>query len=46
VVFFDDRLDTGFFLGAGLIVSAGTIVWLHQRLVASRVRRRLSTEKS
>jgi drug/metabolite transporter (DMT)-like permease len=42
VLFFDDRLDAGFFLGAGLIVCAGTIVWLHQRLMANRARRRLS----
>jgi drug/metabolite transporter (DMT)-like permease len=41
LVFFDDRLDLGFFVGAGLIVSAGTLVWLHQRLVAIRARRRL-----
>lgn len=37
VVIFQDKLDTGFFLGAGLIVSAGLIVWLHQQLKARRL---------
>ena len=41
VMLFDDRLDGGFFLGAGLIVGAGLLVWAHERWLAARVRRRL-----
>ncbi|MCU7797771.1 MAG: DMT family transporter [Candidatus Thiodiazotropha sp. (ex Myrtea spinifera)] len=44
VLFFDDRLDAGFFIGVTLIVGAGLIVWAHQQVMASRVRRRLETK--
>jgi drug/metabolite transporter (DMT)-like permease len=43
VLFFNDRLELGFFVGATLIVGAGLFVWAHQRLLASRTRRRSVT---
>jgi drug/metabolite transporter (DMT)-like permease len=41
MIFFDDRLSTGFYLGALLIVGAGLIVWAHERILQARVSRRL-----
>jgi drug/metabolite transporter (DMT)-like permease len=41
VLFFDDNLGTGFYIGAMLIVGAGLIVWAHERLLARRIGRRL-----
>lgn len=36
MLFFNDRLGMGFFIGAALIVGAGLIVWGHQQLLARR----------
>lgn len=36
MLIFNDRLGSGFFIGATLIVSAGLIVWAHERLLATR----------
>ncbi|MCG7873516.1 MAG: DMT family transporter [Candidatus Thiodiazotropha lotti] len=35
VIFFDDLLDWPFYVGSVLIVGAGLMIWLHQRLLAS-----------
>jgi drug/metabolite transporter (DMT)-like permease len=40
MLFFDDRLDSGFVIGAVLIVGAGLIVWAHKHALAFRGRRR------
>ncbi len=40
-LFFDDHPDSGFFIGAMLIVGAGLIVWAHKRVLAVHGRRRL-----
>lgn len=42
VLFFDDQLNSGFFIGAALIVGAGLIVWAHKRALAIDGRRRLN----
>jgi drug/metabolite transporter (DMT)-like permease len=34
MLIFEDRLGSGFFIGATLIVGAGLIVWAHERLLA------------
>ena len=41
VLFFNDSLGTGFYIGAVLIVGAGLIVWAHERVLAVRTGRRL-----
>lgn len=43
MLFFNDRLGFGFFLGASLIVGAGLIVWAQQRILAGRAERRQRT---
>lgn len=40
VLFFDDHLSGGFFIGATLIVGAGLIVWAHKRTLALQSKRR------
>ena len=42
MVFFNDRLGSGFFIGAALIMGAGLIVWGHERALAVRRRRKLN----
>ncbi|MEJ2454986.1 MAG: DMT family transporter [Candidatus Thiodiazotropha sp.] len=36
MLFFDDRLGSGFFLGAVLIIGAGLIVWAHEKALVAR----------
>jgi hypothetical protein len=44
VLFFDDRLGGGFFIGASLIISAGLIVWAHEYLLSDRAGKRLKQD--
>jgi drug/metabolite transporter (DMT)-like permease len=41
VLVFNDRLGSGFFIGAALIVGAGLIVWAHERLLSAQSGRKL-----